>query len=245
MSAEPYPSTTPRPPVDEKHHRDIAGGGARAAVFGVSDGLVSNVGLILGVAGADTDPGIVILAGLAGLISGGISMAAGEFNSIRVQNDLFEREIALERREIARNPAVESVELAQHYQSRGLDADLSRALSEAVMEDPEVALEFHVREELGIAPGELGSAWTAAWSSMVSFTLGAMVPLVPWLVGSGTAAIVASLVAALVAAIVIGVVIARLTETSAVRAVARQVFFTAAPAALAYGIGRMVGVSLD
>ncbi len=234
----------PVPPVDESHHRDIAGGGARAAVFGVSDGLVSNVGLILGVAGADTEPGVVVLAGLAGLISGAISMAAGEFNSIRVQNDLFEREIALERSEIVHNPAVEAVELAHRYQSRGLDADLSREVSEAIMSDPDLALEFHAREELGVAPGELGSPWTAAWSSLIAFAAGALVPLAPWFFGSGRMAIIWSLVLAIVAAVGIGLIIARLTESSVARAVARQCFFTAVPAALAYAIGTAVGVNL-
>ncbi len=244
MPTDSGDSTVPAPPVDESHHRDIAGGGARAAVFGVSDGLVSNVGLILGVAGADTDPGVVVLAGVAGLVSGAISMAAGEFNSIRVQNELFEREIALERREIERNPAVEAVELAQSYQSRGLDPDLSRTLSNAIMSDPELALDFHVREELGVAPGELGSPWTAAWSSLAAFAVGAIVPLAPWFFGSGTAAIVASLVLAMLAAVAIGLLIGRLTESSLWRSVGRQCFFTAVPAGLAYAIGSAVGVNL-
>ncbi|MEZ5228738.1 MAG: VIT1/CCC1 transporter family protein [Acidimicrobiales bacterium] len=123
------PSTIPMPPIDEHHHRDIQGGAARAAVFGMSDGLVSNVGLILGVAGADSSSSAVVLAGLAGLVAGAISMAAGEYNSMRVQSELLERELAMERREIERNPAVEAVELAQRYQSRGVDPDLARNLA--------------------------------------------------------------------------------------------------------------------
>src|SRR5205809_998364 len=118
----------PAPPMPEHHHRDIQGGAARAAVFGVSDGLVSNVSLILGVAGADPGAGVVRLAGLAGLIAGAVSMAAGEYVSMKAQSELLERELDLERVELRRNPHVETVELAQIYQSRGVNADRARAM---------------------------------------------------------------------------------------------------------------------
>lgn len=213
-------------------------------MFGVSDGLVSNVGLILGVAGADPAPSVVRVAGLAGLIAGAISMAAGEYNSMRVQAELFERELELERIEIRRNPENETQELTQLYRSRGVDPDAARAIAESVMTDEELAVQTHAREELGFDPEELGSPVAAAASSLVAFAIGAGVPLVPWLFGSGTAAILTSLGLALVAAVVIGAVIARLTERPAGRAVLRQVLFTAIPAGLTYAIGSVVGISV-
>jgi len=238
------PELRPEPPVAEHHHRDVRGGAARAAVFGISDGLVSNVGLILGVAGADPAPSVVRVAGLAGLVAGAISMAAGEYNSMRVQAELFEREVALERIEIRRNPHVEQAELEQLYQSRGVTPAASKALAESVMADEELAVRTHAREELGIDPDELGSPTGAAASSFAAFCAGAIIPLVPWFVTDGTAATVASLVGALLAAVVIGVVIARFTERHVVRVVARQVAFTAVPAALTYSIGALVGVNV-
>ena len=243
--ARPLPeSTRPGPPALEHHHRDVRGGAARAAVFGVSDGLVSNVGLILGVAGADPAPSVVRVAGLAGLIAGAISMAAGEYNSMRVQAELFEHEVELERIEIRRNPHVETAELDQLYQSRGVDPDASRALAESVMADEDLAVQTHAREELGIDPDELGSPTAAAASSFAAFAVGAVVPLLPWLFISGTGAILLSLGGALLAAVVIGAVIARFTGRSALRSALRQVVLTAVPAAITYGIGSAVGVSV-
>lgn len=234
----------PEPPEREHHHRDVRGGAARAAVFGISDGLVSNVGLILGVAGAGPAPSVVRVAGLAGLVAGAISMAAGEYNSMRVQAELFEREVALERIEIRRNPHVETAELDQLYQSRGVAPAAARALAESVMSDEDLAVRTHAREELGIDPDELGAPMAAAASSFAAFCAGAVIPLAPWFVTSGGAATIASLVAALVAAVVIGVVIARFTERPPLRVAARQLAFTAVPAALTYSIGTMVGVNV-
>lgn len=233
----------PMPPVREHAHKDVASGSARAAVFGVSDGLVSNVGLILGVAGASVDASVVRVAGLAGLIAGAISMAAGEFNSMKVQAELFERELALERVELERNPNVEMVELAQIYQSRGLPPAEARALSEAIMADPELALETHAREELGINPDQLGSPLGAAASSFFAFAAGALVPLAPWFFGGGGTAIVASLSLAAAVAVVVGLITARSTGRSWVLTVARQLAFTIVPALITFAIGTAVGVS--
>ena len=234
----------PAPPVIEHHHRDIQGGAARAAVFGVSDGLVSNVGLILGVAGADPAPGVVRVAGLAGLIAGAISMAAGEYNSMKVQAELLERELELERIELRRNPHVETAELAQIYQSRGIDPDSARRMAEDLMRDPEVALQAHAREELGIDPESLGSPIGAATSSFAAFAVGALVPLAPWLFAAGMAATVASLVAAVVAAVAVGLAVGRFTERPWPRTVLRQVLFTVIPAGVTYAIGSAVGVGV-
>jgi vacuolar iron transporter family protein len=230
-------------PTPEHHHRDITGGAARAAVFGVSDGLVSNVGLILGVAGADASSSVVRIAGLAGLIAGAISMAAGEYNSMRVQSELLQRELDMERRELHRNPHVETVELALIYQSRGMDPDRARELAEATMQDPDQALEAHAREELGINPNDLGSPMQAAVSSFFAFSAGALVPLLPWLGFDGNGAIVASIILALVTAVLVGTVISRFTERHRLATVLRQVAFTAIPAAITFAIGKAVGVS--
>ncbi|HUF33322.1 MAG TPA: VIT1/CCC1 transporter family protein [Acidimicrobiales bacterium] len=227
-----------------EHHRDVGGGPARAAVFGVSDGLVSNVGLILGVAGASPGPGVVRVAGLAGLIAGAISMAAGEYNSMRVQAELLERELEIERRELKRNPAGEMNELAHLYQSRGVPADQARELAQVMMRDPELALEVHAREELGIDPNELGSPLGAAASSFSAFTVGAVVPLVPWFISAGNGAIIASLVLAVIAAVVVGTLTARFTGRSLVRTVSRQVAFTLVPAAITFAIGSAIGASV-
>jgi VIT1/CCC1 family predicted Fe2+/Mn2+ transporter len=237
------PLSLPRPHAE--HHRQVQGGTARAAVFGVSDGLVSNMGLILGIAGADPVPAAVRLAGIAGLVAGAISMGAGEYNSMRVQSDLLQRELDIEARELRRRPNVETVELAELYRRRGLPPDGAQALAEAVMRDPDVALEAHAREELGIDPNELGRPLGAAVSSFLSFSLGALVPLVPWFFGGGTAAILASLGLGIVTAIVVGALIGRTTERPLGLSVGRQVLFTVVPAAITFLIGQALGVKLS
>lgn len=230
-------------PPDEGHHRDVTGGAARAAVFGASDGLVSNLGLILGVAGADPAPAVVRVAGLAGLVAGAISMAAGEYNSVRVQNELFERELELERIELHRNPEGETEELAEVYESRGVSGERARELARAMMADPDLALEVHAKEELGFAPGSLASPVSAAVSSFFTFSVGALIPLLPWFAAEGTAATVTSLVLALLAAVAVGWVIAASAERPVVRVVIRQLLFTAVPAAITYAVGSALGVS--
>jgi VIT1/CCC1 family predicted Fe2+/Mn2+ transporter len=229
--------------VNEQHHRDVQGGVARAAVFGASDGLVSNVSLILGVAGADPGAGVVRLAGLAGLIAGAVSMAAGEYGSMKAQQELLERELAMERRELARNPHVETVELAQLYQSRGVDPELARQLAQGVMVDPETALRAHAREELGIDPDALGSPVRAAGSSFLAFSAGAILPLLPWFFMTGTAAIVASVVLGVLGAAGLGVALAAFTMGSPVRLAIRYVTIAVLAGAVTYGIGAAVGVS--
>jgi VIT1/CCC1 family predicted Fe2+/Mn2+ transporter len=213
-------------------------------VFGVSDGLVSNMGLILGVAGADPAPALVRLAGLAGLIAGAVSMAAGEYNSMKVQQELIERELDRERVSLAEFPHVEMVELTQIYQARGVDPDQARALAEAMMSDPDRALEAHAREELGISPDSLGSPLAASSSSFVAFSFGALVPLLPWFVSGHGGAVVASVVLALVTAIAVGGGTARFTGRSKRRTILRQIGFTMIPAAITYGIGSLVGVNV-
>lgn len=229
-------------PTPEHDHRKVQGGAARAAVFGISDGLVSNVALILGVAGASTSAGLVRLAGLSGLVAGAFSMAAGEYVSMRAQTELLERELEVERTEIARRPENERRELVQIYRSRGIDAELAEDLATEMHRTPQLALETHAREELGIDPHELGSPVEAAASSFVAFAAGAVLPLLPWFFTTGAAAVVASVVIGAVAAVLVGVALARVTKRPALRPAARQLLFAAASAGVAFLVGSAVGV---
>jgi VIT1/CCC1 family predicted Fe2+/Mn2+ transporter len=212
-------------------------------VFGVSDGLVTNVSLILGVAGAHPGPGVVRLAGLSGLVAGAWSMAAGEFVSMRAQSELLQRELDIERTELDNNPRSEQRELARIYESRGMEPAAADELAGHMMRDPTTALETHAREELGIDPYALGAPMQAALSSFFSFALGAVVPLVPWFVSRGGAATLASVVLGAVMAVAIGAALALFTGRSVLRTVARQVLISASAAAVTFGIGSAVGVS--
>ena len=228
----------------EHHHRNIQGGAARAAVFGVSDGLVSNIALVLGMAGAGPAPSVVRLAGLVGLLGGAFSMAAGEYVSMKAQSELLQRELDIERAELARRPENERRELAQIYRSRGVDSKVADQLATEMMSDPDLALQTHAREELGIDPDELGAPVHASLTSFGSFAVGALVPLVPWFLVSGTGAIVASIVAGAVAAIVVGVSLARFTERAVVPSALRQLGIAALAAGVPYAIGSAVGVTV-
>jgi vacuolar iron transporter family protein len=232
------------PPAFEHHHRDIRGGTARAAVFGVQDGLISNASLILGVAAGDHyAQAAVRLAGVIALVGGAVSMAIGEYISMTAQAELFERELELERREIRRRPENERRELAHIYRARGVDPGTADELASQMMRDPEVALETHAREELGIDPKALGSPMGAAASSFVSFAIGALAPLLPWLVTGGHRAAVATVVLTAIAALVVGAALSRFTGRSVVRSAIRQLVFVVVPAAFVYGIGAAVGVA--
>lgn len=233
-----------RPQADQTHHhRDIQGGGARAAVFGVSDGLVSNVSLILGLAGASPPNSIIRLAGLAGLLGGAFSMAAGEYISMRAQTELFEREIEIERREIERHPHGEHRELQHLYESRGIPKELAEQLADEVMSDPKLALETHTREELGINPDSLGKPVQAAVSSFVTFSLGAVVPLLPFLISSGHGAVIAAVIMAAVAALVIGGLLSIFTGKAWWWSAARQLLICATAGAVTFAIGSAIGAS--
>ena len=240
MEASARPSGVPDP---EHLHRDIQGGVARASVFGASDGLVSNVSLILGVAGANPTGSFVRLAGIAGLIAGAVSMAAGEYVSMRAQAELFEHELEVERRAIRHNPAFETEELTQIYEARGIDPDTARTMASELMRDPDLALEAHAREELGIDPNALGSPVRAAASSFLAFAVGAIVPLLPWFVTDGWPAIVASLVLAVLGAAVLGFALGTFTGRSRLYSAGRQVLIAAIAAGVTFGIGSVLGVS--
>lgn len=226
----------------EHRHRDVSGGAARAAVFGLSDGLQTNVALILGVAAAHPAAGIVRLAGLAGLIGGAFSMAAGEYVSMTAQTELLERELDIEREAIARRPERERRELAAIYRSKGVDPETADRMASQVMVDPDIALETHAREELGVNPSSLGSPVAAAASSFGSFGVGAAVPLVPWLVSQGNGALFTSLVLAGIVALVVGSALARFTGRSWLFSAARQLLITGLAAGITFGVGRLVGI---
>jgi VIT1/CCC1 family predicted Fe2+/Mn2+ transporter len=229
-------------PARHEHHRDVQGGAQRAAVFGVSDGLLTNVCLILGVAGAHPAAGVVRLAGLAGLLAGAFSMAAGEYVSMSAQMELIQREVAIEREELRRHPESEHRELVALYVSRGVPKAAAEEVASALGRNPELALEVHSREELGVNPDSIGSPRAAAASSFVSFAVGAIVPLVPWFIASGTAAVLASIILGAVASLAVGVLVAVFTGRSRVRTALRQLAIATVVAAVTFGIGSAVGV---
>jgi len=226
----------------EQKHRNVAGSWYRASVFGVSDGLVTNASLILGFAGANPGHNIVRLAGLAGLVAGGFSMASGEYISVRAQKELLEYEIDVERKSLLESPVQEQEELRQLFINRGIEEELARRLSVDLMRDPEMALRTHAREELGVDPSTTGSPWGAAISSLFSFAIGAFIPLLPWIVTSTGDPIVWSIVLAAFAAAIVGGVIGWFTRNGILKWAFRQVLVGAFAAAVTFGIGRLVGV---
>ena len=225
-------------------HRDVQDGTARAAVFGISDGLVSNVSLILGIAGASTDPSIIRIAGISGLLAGAVSMAAGEYVSLQAQKELVERELLIERKSIDTNLEDETEELKAIYEERGLDPDLAEEVARQIMANSEIALEVHIREELGVNPEQLGSPILAAGSSFVSFSFGAFVPLVPWLLGEGNAAIWVSAVSGIMCTALVGGVLARLSGRSVIKTSLRQMSVAAAACSATYLIGSLIGTGI-
>ena len=229
----------------ERWHRSSRSGTLRAVIFGVSDGLVSNLALVMGVAGAAGDQGrFILLAGVAGLLAGAFSMAAGEYISMQSQRELFERQIALERAELAAMPEEEEAEMASIYRAKGFTESEAASIAKRLFENPERALDTLVREELGLDPDELGSPIGAASGSFFAFAFGAAVPVVPYLVTSGAPAFIASLALSLVALFGVGAGVSLLTGRSVVFSGARQVLIGAAAAGVTFVVGSLVGVSV-
>ena len=222
-------------------------GAIRAAIFGLNDGLVSNLALIMGVAGGVAGAGgnasIILLAGVAGLLAGAFSMAAGEYISMRVQRELFERLIHIEAHEIGTDPEGETEELARLLERRGIPSRAARQSAHAIMSDPEQALDVHAREELGLDPDELGSPWSAAGSSFITFATGAFVPLVPFLFTAGAVAAWTSVGLSLVALFAVGSGLSRLTRRPALISGGRMVLIGGSAALVTYLIGRLIGVT--
>jgi VIT1/CCC1 family predicted Fe2+/Mn2+ transporter len=217
-------------------------GALRAAIFGVNDGLVSNLSLIMGVTGASVSNRFILLAGVAGLLAGAFSMGAGEYISMRVQRELFERLLHIEAHELATEPEEEHRELEAIYEAKGFPPDLARSVAEAVMKDPEVALETHAREELGLDPKELGSPWGAAVSSFLTFSVGAAVPLLPFVLGSGTAAALVAMGASAVALFVVGASMSLLTGRPPWLSGVRMLLVGGVAATITFGVGRLLHV---
>jgi VIT1/CCC1 family predicted Fe2+/Mn2+ transporter len=222
-------------------HSDVTGGWLRPAVFGASDGLVSNFALIAGVTGGSDDSKAVLLAGLAGLAAGAFSMAAGEFISVRSQAEQAMAEIELERRELERNPRGEEIELAQMYVAKGLEPELARQVARQLSRDPHRLLGVHVREELGISEDDLPSARLAAGSSFASFAVGALLPVLPYLFGATT--LLPSLVLTLAGLFLCGAFVTRLTPRPWWYGGLRQTAVGALAAAVTFGVGSLVGSS--
>lgn len=229
--------------ASEGRHRAGAGGALRAAVFGVNDGLISNLSLVMGVAGGTSDRSFVVLAGVAGLVAGAFSMAAGEWVSVTSQRELYENELRIERAELAEFPAEEAEELELIYRAKGIDADEARSIVERIMRRPDVALDTMAREELGIDPGSLGSPWVAAGVSFVTFAAGAAVPLIPFLALTGGAAIITAALVSAAALMAVGIAISVVTGRAPIRSGLRMVAIGALAAAATFGIGTLVGVS--
>ncbi len=230
---------------DEQWHRAGQSGTLRAVIFGVSDGLVSNTSLVMGIAGASSgNSNFVLLAGIAGLIAGSFSMAAGEYISMQSQRELYERQIALERAELEAMPEEEEAELAAIFRAKGFTDEEARTVAARLFQDPEHALDTLLREELGIDPDQLGSPWGAAFGSLIAFAAGAVVPVVPFLFGRGLTTVLVSVGLSLVAMFAVGVGVSLLTGRSALFSGARQVGIGILAAGVTFLVGRIIGVTV-
>jgi len=229
----------------EGRHKAGGGNALRAAVLGANDGLVSILSLTMGVAGATNSRPDILIAGLAGVLAGAGSMALGEWLSVQSSRELYQHQIKIEAEEIAENPEEEQEELALIYQSKGLPEDRAREMASHMMADKANILDTLTREELGIDPEELGgSAYEAAFTSFFLFAFGALFPMLPYFFASGTRAIILSLVISAVGLFIIGAAITLMTGKSIWFSGTRQVLVGIAAAALTYGIGKLIGVSL-
>lgn len=227
---------------DNHTHRDVNGGWLRPAVFGAMDGLVSNLALLTGVAGGAVSQQTLVITGLAGLAAGAFSMAAGEYTSVASQRELVQAELDVERRELCKHPVDEQAELAALYESRGVEPKLAREVARQLSKDADQALEIHAREELGIDPGDLPSPIVAAVSSFVAFGLGALLPVLPYLLGATV--LWPAVLLALLGLFVCGAVVARVTARSWWFSGLRQLALGGAAAGVTYALGTVFGTAL-
>ena len=226
----------------EGHHRSAGSGRQRAAIFGANDGLVSNLSLVMGVAGAQPEPHIILLAGLAGLLAGAFSMAAGEYISMQVQREMYERELGIESAELEEHPEEEEEELTLIYRAKGLSTEDAAKIAKQLMVNKDVALDTLAREELGLNPNELGSPWGAAISSFLTFTVGAFVPVLPYLFLQGLPALAASAFLSAAALVGVGAFTALLSSRSPLMGATRMLLIGSAAASVTFGVGRLFGV---
>ena len=235
------------PKGGEPWHRVDRSSSIRAAVFGISDGLVSNTALVMGFAGASLngslDNSTVLFAGLAGLLAGSFSMAAGEYVSVASQRDLFRREIEMEAIELRDKPEEEAKELELIYRAKGLDKALAKSVSDKIMSDPKTALDTLAREELGLDPDQLGSPVKVAVSSFIAFAIGASVAVLPYTLLEGSAAFLTAIAAAIIALCVVGGVVGRLSGRGIVFSATRQLSWGVGAATITYAVGSLIGVS--
>ncbi len=229
----------------ERWHRGGRAGSIRAAIFGMNDGLVSNLSLVLGVAGAGAEPQTLVITGMAGLLAGAFSMAAGEYTSVASQRDLLSRQIALERREIEEAPEEEAAELALIFKQKGLSTEQASRTAAEILKNPEHALDTLVREELGLDPADLGSPWGAASSSFAMFAVGAVVPVIPFLFLRGTPAVAVAAGAAGVVLAVVGGLVGFLSGTAVWRSAGRMVGLAALAAGITWAVGRLFGATVS
>ena len=220
-------------------HRDVSGGWLRPTVFGAVDGLVTNASLISGLSGGGVSPHTVVLTGAAALVAGAFSMGTGEYISVTNQNELVHSEVSLEERMLARFPAAEEQELAGYFRDYGADPDTAARMAAAVSADPGTALRVHTREELGVDPGELPSPVLAGVASLVAFSIGALIPLLPWL--SGAASLVATLVLTAFALTAGGMVVGRVTGRPVLRSGIRQLALGGLAIAVTFTVGHLIG----
>jgi VIT1/CCC1 family predicted Fe2+/Mn2+ transporter len=236
---QPSPPGTGLAEWRRHQHRDVSGGWLRPTVFGAVDGLVTNASLIAGLGGGQVSAHTVVLTGVAALVAGAFSMGTGEYVSVTNQNELVHAEVALESEMHARFPKAEQDELAGYFRSYGADADTAARMATAVSQDPDTALRVHTREELGVDPHELPSPILAGVASLIAFSLGALVPLLPYL--AGLPYLAATLIVTAVALIAGGMVVGRLTGRPVLRSGLRQVALGGLAIAVTYGVGSLIG----
>jgi VIT1/CCC1 family predicted Fe2+/Mn2+ transporter len=229
----------------DRSHRSAASGTLRAAVFGANDGLLSNFSLVMGVSGANIDHRFVLLTGVAGLLAGAFSMAAGEYVSVRSQRELYEEQIALEQQELEMSPDEEKEELALIYQAKGISAAQAEELAERILSNPETAIDTLAREELGLDRSSLGSPSAAAISSFVSFAIGAAIPVIPFFLLTGAGAFFLSTAVCGIALFGVGSLISVFTGRSLIYSGLRMLAIGALAAGITYAIGRLLGVSIS
>jgi vacuolar iron transporter family protein len=220
-------------------HRDVSGGWLRPTVFGAVDGLVTNASLIAGVGGGGVSPHAIVLTGVAALVAGAFSMGTGEFISVTNQNELVHAEVALERRMLARFPAAEQDELAGYFRGYGADPETAARMATAVSQDPGTALRLHTREELGVDPEDLPAPLLAGAASLLAFSLGALLPLLPYLFGYPVLAAALAITAA--ALVTGGAIVGRLTGRSVLRSGLRQLGLGALAVGVTYAVGSLIG----
>jgi len=228
----------------ERWHFTSRGGSLRAAVFGMNDGLLSNFSLVMGFAGAEAKPEYILLAGVAGLLAGSFSMAAGEYVSITAQREVFEQQIAMEKQELEMSPKEEEEELSLIYQAKGVPELEALQLARRIIQNPKIAIDTLAREELGLDPSELGSPWTAAMSSFFAFVIGAFVPVAPYLLTSGVTAWLTSASLSFCALFGVGALLSIFTARGPIVSGARMLGIGLLVSAITYSVGWLLGVSV-